>query len=96
LEVVRLDSIVGTLEPSIHFDAHFRPGSEALRHRWERIALAYRMGHALPPIEVLKQPDGHYVMDGRHRVSVALALGHADIDAWVTARPRTCACLAPS
>lgn len=85
LQVVRLDSVVGTLEPSVHFDARFRPGSEFLRRRWERIALAYRRGDALPPIEVVKRPDGYYVVDGRHRVSVARALGHADIDAWVTA-----------
>ncbi len=48
LEVVPLDSIIGTLEPTVHFD------------------------------------DGDYVIDGRHRVSVARALGHRDIDAWVT------------
>lgn len=94
LQVVRLDSIVGTLEPSVQFDARFRPGSEALRRRWERIAFAYRKGDALPPIDLVKQPDGYYVRDGRHRVSVARALGHADIDAWVTARSGKPGCLA--
>jgi hypothetical protein len=84
LEVVPLRAIVGTLEPSIHFDRRFRPGSEVLRNRSERVALAHRRGDPLPPIKVLARDDGYYVVDGRHRVSVALALGHPDIDAWVT------------
>jgi hypothetical protein len=88
-QVVPLVSIVGTLEPTHHFDASFRPASEVVRRRWERIALAHRRGDALPPIELIKRPDGYYVLDGRHRVSVARALGHPDIDARVTgARPR--------
>jgi hypothetical protein len=33
---------------------------------------------------VLRRPDGYYVVDGRHRVSVARAIGHRDITAWVT------------
>jgi hypothetical protein len=85
MRVVPLRSIVGTMEPTVHFDARFRPASEVLRWRWERIALAHRKGDPLPPIVVLERPEGYYIVDGRHRVSVALALGHPDIDAWVTA-----------
>jgi hypothetical protein len=33
---------------------------------------------------VVQRRDGYYVMDGRHRVSVARALGHRDIDAWAS------------
>jgi hypothetical protein len=87
VEVVPLDSIVGTLEPTVHFDARFRPASEVVRRRWERIALAHRNGHPLPPIDLVKRPDGYYIVDGRHRVSVALALGHPDIEALVRASP---------
>jgi hypothetical protein len=88
-QIVPLDAIVGTLEPTIHFDARFRPASEVLRSRWQRIALAHRRGVALPPVELVKRPDGYYVLDGRHRVSVARALGHPDIDARVRGlRPR--------
>jgi hypothetical protein len=83
LEVIALASIVGTVEPSPHFDARFRPASAHVRARWERIALAHRRGAALPPIEVVQGPDGYYVLDGRHRVSVALATGRREIDAWV-------------
>lgn len=84
LEVVPLDSIVGTLEPTVLFDARFRPLSEVVRWRWERIALAHRRGIALPPIQLRRRCDGYYVIDGLHRLSVAQALGHRDIDAWVT------------
>ena len=48
-----------------------------------RIALAHRTGRALPPITLVRRPDGHYVIDGCHRVSAARALGHRDIEAWV-------------
>jgi hypothetical protein len=85
LEVIPLKAIVGTVEPTISFDARFRPASELVRARWERIALAHRRGVSLPPIKVLRGSDGYYVLDGRHRVSVALALGRRDIEAWVTA-----------
>lgn len=83
LEVIPLSCIAGVVEPSPHFDARFRPVSELVRLRWERIALAHRKGIPLPPITVMRGPDGYYVVDGRHRVSVALARGVRDIDAWV-------------
>lgn len=47
--------------------------SRERRPRWERIALAHRTGRALPPITLVRRPDGHYVIDGCHRVSVARA-----------------------
>jgi hypothetical protein len=82
-EVIALGSIVGTVEPSPHFDERFRPASVHLRARWERVALAHRRGVSLAPIAVLQRPDGYYVIDGRHRVSVALAAGRREIEAWV-------------
>jgi hypothetical protein len=83
LEVICLAAIVGTVEPSPHFDARFRPASPHLRVRWERIALAQRTGAGLPPISVVRGPGGYYVLDGRHRVSVALAAGRREIEAWI-------------
>lgn len=56
LEVVPLRSIVGTLEPTTQFDARFRPTSELIRHRWERIALTHRKGDALPPMFCSRAP----------------------------------------
>jgi hypothetical protein len=84
LAVVPLGAIVGTVEPSPHFDERLRPASGRLQGRWEGVALAVRRGVALPPITVRKRPEGYYVIDGRNRVSVARATGQRDIDAWVT------------
>jgi hypothetical protein len=84
MQVVPLASIVGTVDPTTEFDGRFRPASKRLQRRWERIALAHRKGIALPPIDLRHGPDGYYVVDGRHRVSVARSLGCRDIDAWVT------------
>jgi len=84
LRVINLAAIVGTMEPTISFDAYFRPATELVRARWERVALAHRRGVPLPPITVLQRPDGYYVVDGRHRVSVARALGFREIEAWVS------------
>jgi hypothetical protein len=92
LEVIPTDAIVGSVEPTIVFDGRFRPLSEHVRPRWQRIALAHRTGVSLPPITVIERPDGYYVVDGRHRVSVARAMGLRDIEARVTgagAWPRT-------
>jgi hypothetical protein len=83
LEVIPTDAIVGSVEPTIVFDARFRPVSDHVRPRWERIALAHRTGVSLPPITVIERPDGYYVVDGRHRVSVARAMGFRDIEARV-------------
>jgi hypothetical protein len=88
LEVVPLRAIVGTLEPTRGFDSDFRPASNAVRWRWERIAVAHRRGEALPPVVLRRQADGYYVVDGRHRVSVARTLRLRDIDAMVTGPPR--------
>ena len=84
LEIVSLDSIVGTVDRAADFDRGFRPTSPRLRSRWERIAAAQRRGESLPPISLYRVGDLHFVRDGHHRVSVAKSLGRGDIDAYVT------------
>jgi hypothetical protein len=84
LETIPLDSIVGTVGRTREFDRSFRPTSNRTRQRWERIADAQRRGEAMPPIDVYRIGDVHFVRDGHHRVSVARAQGRADIDAYVT------------
>ena len=84
LQTIPLDSIVGTVDRSRDFDRRFRPTSRRVRQRWERIAKAMRRGEAMPPIEVYRVGDMHFVVDGHHRVSVARALGWEMIDAYVT------------
>ncbi|MFL6119956.1 chromosome partitioning protein ParB [Actinophytocola sp.] len=84
LQVITLDSIVGSVDRSREFDRRFRPTSGQVRERWQRLALAQRRGEPIPPIEVYRVGDMHFVMDGHHRVSVAHALGLKTIDAYVT------------
>jgi hypothetical protein len=83
-KVIQLDSIVGTVDRGREFDRTFRPTSQRVRPRWERIATAQRRGEGMPPIDVYRIGDMHFVKDGHHRVSVARALGHKDINAFVT------------
>ena len=84
LRVVPLDAIVGTVDRTRDFDRQFRPTTGRVRARWERIAAAMRRGESMPPIDVYRIGDLHFVRDGHHRVSVARALGRHDIDAYVT------------
>ena len=84
LQTIELDSIVGTVDRGRDFDRSFRPTSGSVRQRWERIASAQRRGESLPPIDVYRIGELHFVKDGHHRVSVARALGLDVIDAYVT------------
>jgi hypothetical protein len=82
-QVIDLDSIVGTVDRRRgEFDRDFRP-SPGTRGRWERIAEARKRGEAMPPIDVFRIGDLHFVRDGHHRVSVARALKEKDINARV-------------
>jgi hypothetical protein len=84
LQTIRLDTIVGTVDSARDFDRRFRPTSGRVRERWERLALAQRRGEAIPPIDVYRIGDMHFVQDGHHRVSIAMATGAKTIDAYVT------------
>jgi hypothetical protein len=55
-----------------------------VRERWERLALAQRRGEPMPPIDVYRVGDMHFVIDGHHRVSIAIATGATTIEAHVT------------
>jgi hypothetical protein len=82
--VVPLDTIVGSVDRTRDFDRSFRPTSPRTRGRWEGIATAMRRGEAMPPVDLYRIGEIHFVRDGHHRVSVARALGRKEIDALVT------------
>jgi hypothetical protein len=84
LQTIELDSIVGTVDRTREFDRSFRPTSRRVKLRWQRIAEAVRRGEGMPPIDVLRIADMHFVRDGHHRVSVARQLGLEVIEARVT------------
>src|SRR5437660_4939532 len=77
LQVIELDSIVGSVGRGQDFDRSFRPRTARVRPRWERIAAAHRRGEAMPPIDAYRVGRLHFVRDGHHRVPVARALAPA-------------------
>ena len=84
LQTIALNSIVGTVaRQAREFDRNFRPTSVGVRGRWEGIAAARRRGATMPPIDVYRIGDMHFVTDGHHRVSVGRALGDTHIEANV-------------
>lgn len=84
LQVIPINSIVGSVDRTKDFDRWFRPRSQRTRERWERLARAQRRGEPIPPIDVYRVGELHFVKDGHHRVSVAHAMGLREIDAYVT------------
>jgi hypothetical protein len=84
LQAIRLATIIGTLDTRRDFDHRFRPASNWVRFRWVRLAVAQRRGEPIPPIRVYRVGDLHFVEDGHHRVSVAMAAHQEMIDAYVT------------
>jgi len=83
LQTIQLDTVAGTVESRRDFDRRFRPTSNRVRQRWERLDLAQRRGAAIPPIDVYRVGDLHFVKDGHHRASVAVATGQKTIEAYV-------------
>jgi hypothetical protein len=84
VRTIWLDTVVGTVDSTRDFDRRFRPASDRDRERWEQLDLAERHGAVMPPIEVYRVGGLHFVKDGHHRVSVAMATGQEMIDADVT------------
>src|SRR5450631_1598636 len=84
LQPISLASVVGTVDSRRDFDRRFRPTSARIRERWERLALAQRRGESIPPIDVYRVGDLHFVVDGHHRVSIAIVMGQKTIEAYVT------------
>jgi hypothetical protein len=77
---IPLAAIVGTFDAgrARDFDRGFRP-LERTRKRWLRVFGA----DSLPPITVMQMGNEFAVVDGHHRVSVALARGATTITAVI-------------
>jgi hypothetical protein len=83
LQSVPVTAIVGSAGRRHDFDAQLRPLRTTSRRRWRAIAAAFLAGVGLPPVELIRVEQHYYVRDGMHRVSVARALGIAEIEALV-------------
>src|SRR6185436_12361283 len=64
VQTIALDSIVGTVGRRAEFDREFRPATSGVRGRWEEIAYARRRGTPMPPIDVFRIGELHFVQDG--------------------------------
>ena len=82
--MVPIDQIVGTVEPTRYFDRQFRPTSQLPRTRFEWIDDQIRSGHGMDPVDLYRCGGQYYVLDGRHRIAVARALGERSILANIT------------
>ena len=79
-----ISQIAGTVEPTRYFDRQFRPTSDDVRERFQRIAAEIRSGRGMDPVELYRCDGSYYVLDGRHRIAVARALGQRSVCALVT------------
>lgn len=84
LTEVEVSTIVGSVDRTRDFDRYFRPTSARVRERWQRLATAQRRGESVPPVQLYRIGDMHFVIDGHHRVSIAISRHFTTIDAYVT------------
>lgn len=84
LQIVALATIVGSVDRVRDFDCWFHPRARVNRQRWIQLAMAQRRGEFIPPVDLYRIGELHFVRDGHHRVSVALALHLRTIDGYVT------------
>lgn len=84
VEVVR---IVGSVDRCHELGADFRPPVRRRRRhdeeRFQRVRRAMEAEAHMPLIELYKLGFGYYVLDGHHRVAVALENGQLEIEAHV-------------
>lgn len=83
-QLVEIDSIVGSVDRGSGFDRRFRPTTEQARTRFERIAGSIRRGREMPPVDLYRVGQVHFVVDGHHRIAVARAMGWTSLRAIVT------------
>jgi hypothetical protein len=92
IRAVPLKRIRGSEARSEDFDADFCPTQTHTKDRWVRIAIARRMGTALPAVQLIQIGDDYFVRDGHHRISVARAMREeyvdAEVIAWQVAEPQ--------
>ncbi len=84
LQSIGLATIVGSVDRARDFDCWFHPRAKVNRQRWIQLALAQRRGEFIPPVDLYRIGELHFVRDGHHRISVALALRLHTIDGYVT------------
>jgi len=82
IQEIPLSHIRGSVGRYRDFSKTFLPRRDHMRERWEKVSAAtYSKG--TPPIEVYQLGDAYFVLDGNHRVSIAIQNGADTIEARV-------------
>jgi len=84
IQIVPIDSIVGSFDRYRDFDRYFLPKKVHLQQRWAKIHNLLARDIILPPVKLYKIGEIYFVLDGNHRVSASKKLGVKFIDAEVT------------
>jgi nucleotide-binding universal stress UspA family protein len=87
IRTIEVARIIGSVDRCRELDLDFRPPLRRRRkpdeERFLRVQRALESATSIPAIDVYKLGFGYYVLDGHHRVAVALAQGQVEIDANV-------------
>lgn len=87
IRTIEVARIVGSVDRCHELSSDFRPPMRRRRRgdeeRFRRVRRAMDAELQLPLIEVYKLGFGYYILDGHHRVAVALQRGQIEIDAHV-------------
>ena len=87
IRTIEVARIIGSVDRCHELGMDFRPPLRRRRkpdeERFLRVKHALESATAVPAIDVYKLGFGYYVLDGHHRVAVALAQGQVEIDANV-------------
>jgi nucleotide-binding universal stress UspA family protein len=88
IRTIEVARIVGSVDRCLELGADFRPPLRRRRRgdedRFRRVREVYTSASAsIPAIELYKLGFGYYVLDGHHRVAVALEEGQIEIEAHV-------------
>lgn len=84
IQHIPLDAIVGSVGRYTDFTRTFLPRRKDDRDRWAGVRAAFlEDGAGLPPIDVYQVGEVYFVIDGNHRVSIALQEGAKTIEAHV-------------
>src|SRR5258707_6072232 len=88
MRTIEVARIVGSVDRCSELGLDFRPPLRRRRKhdedRFNRVRRAIDQNLAMPAIDVYKLGFGYYVLDGHHRVAVALENEQVEIDANVT------------
>jgi hypothetical protein len=91
VRTVAIRQIRGSEGRNRDFDRNFNPLTSHSQERWMRVAEAQQRGVPLPPVQLIRVGELYFVRDGHHRISVARALRHqeieADVVAWLVDEP---------